>query len=66
LICSVFEGINENITKQVFLICNVLTEGNYAKVKDSGKSRPDEVLQMTFRQAVGVATQDITNNLKTA
>ena len=44
----------------------MLTDGNYAKVKDSGKSRPDEVLQMTFRQAVGVAAQDITDNLKTA
>lgn len=57
-----FEGISKNDIKQLFLICNVVASGNFAKIKDAGKDRPEDVQAMLFRQAIGVAAQDITIN----
>ena len=36
-----FEGISKNDIKQLFLICNVVASGNFAKIKDAGKERPE-------------------------
>ena len=38
-----FEGISKNDIKQLFLICNVVASGNYEKIKDVGKVKPEEV-----------------------